>query len=91
MFVSETSVPSPARQPTRGPSVQTKELAAERRRLEQDLRAATKRQSFVLHYQPRVSLGTGRTVGAEALIGGLIAGAAWFRPRPSSPPPSGAG
>jgi len=36
--------------------------------MEAALRQALKNESFVLHYQPRVSVATGRTVGAEALL-----------------------
>ncbi|MBV9736146.1 MAG: EAL domain-containing protein [Acidisphaera sp.] len=42
--------------------------AADRRRLDQDLRHALAQGQFVLHFQPRVAVGTGRPVGAEALI-----------------------
>jgi EAL domain-containing protein (putative c-di-GMP-specific phosphodiesterase class I) len=42
--------------------------AKDRRRLLQDLKQATSEGSFVLHYQPRVCLATGRITGAEALI-----------------------
>jgi len=42
--------------------------AAERRRLEQDLRRGLSEDGFELHYQPRVALGSGATVGAEALL-----------------------
>lgn len=47
-------------------------------RLQRDLAAAVVNEAFVLHYQPRLALDTGRQVGAEALIrwpdrrGGLI-------------------
>jgi diguanylate cyclase (GGDEF)-like protein/PAS domain S-box-containing protein len=36
--------------------------------LENRLRRAIEREEFVLHYQPRISLGDGRIVGLEALI-----------------------
>lgn len=36
--------------------------------LEADLRQALQQQQFELHYQPRVCIGTGRIVGAEALV-----------------------
>lgn len=42
--------------------------AAQRRRLQRDLEAATRDEAFVLFYQPRLSLSGGRTMGAEALI-----------------------
>jgi len=42
--------------------------AADRRRLEQDLRHSLGQNQLVLHYQPVVSLTTGRNVGAEALL-----------------------
>lgn len=40
----------------------------ERARLEGELRAACGNGEFVVHYQPEIDLGTGRIVGAEALV-----------------------
>jgi predicted signal transduction protein with EAL and GGDEF domain len=40
----------------------------ERRLLEADLRYALGRNEFVLHYQPKLNLQTGRITGMEALI-----------------------
>lgn len=42
--------------------------AAERRRLEQDLRQAVQQENFTLLYQPRFCLRTGAVVGCEALV-----------------------
>jgi diguanylate cyclase (GGDEF)-like protein/PAS domain S-box-containing protein len=42
--------------------------ARERLHMETLLRHAVERDEFVLHYQPRIELATGRIVGAEALI-----------------------
>ncbi|MEM8489841.1 MAG: EAL domain-containing protein [Pseudomonadota bacterium] len=42
--------------------------ARERDRLEADLKMALESSHFVLHYQPRVSLESGRIVSAEALV-----------------------
>jgi predicted signal transduction protein with EAL and GGDEF domain len=43
-------------------------VIVERRALEGSLRRALDRSEFVLHYQPKIELATGRMVGAEALI-----------------------
>ena len=45
----------------------------ERQTIEADLRGALKHQEFVLHYQPKINLETGKITGAEALI-------RWLRP-----------
>ncbi len=42
--------------------------AVERQSIEEDLRRALDRHEFTLHYQPKISLRTGRITGAEALI-----------------------
>lgn len=63
----DTVCPRPARgRPRLGPDARAE--AAERRRLEQDLRLATTQGGFALEYQPRLSLPGGEVVGAEALI-----------------------
>lgn len=51
-------------QPTPDPRAE----AARRRRLRRDLTTAVERHSFVLHYQPRISLTTGERTGLEALL-----------------------
>jgi EAL domain-containing protein (putative c-di-GMP-specific phosphodiesterase class I) len=58
-----------------------REEAAEQRRLEQDLGLALARGGLMVHYQPRVSMRSGRTVGAEALL-------RWRHPRRGMVPPS---
>ena len=42
--------------------------AVERQSLEESLRRALERQEFVVHYQPKINLKTGRISGAEALL-----------------------
>ena len=44
------------------------ERIAEKLTLENRLRAALQKSEFVLHYQPKLDLGTRRVIGAEALI-----------------------
>ena len=36
--------------------------------LDSELREATAKKQFVLHYQPQIALGTGQVIGAEALL-----------------------
>lgn len=47
--------------------------ARERQSIESGIRLALEREEFVLHYQPKLNLKTGKVVGAEALI-------RWFKP-----------
>lgn len=42
--------------------------AVERQAIEECLRRALERQEFVVHYQPKINLKTGRIIGAEALL-----------------------
>ncbi len=44
------------------------QLAVDRLQIETDLRRAIERQEFRVHYQPIVSLSTGRIIGFEALL-----------------------
>ena len=55
--------------------------SAARLSLENDLRSALEGQQFVLHYQPRVDLTSGRIVSAEALI-------RWQHPQRGLVPPA---
>jgi diguanylate cyclase len=55
-------------------------VTIERQTVEADLRGALKRQEFVLHYQPKINLQTGRITGAEALI-------RWLHPNRGLVPP----
>ncbi|PSP16079.1 MAG: hypothetical protein BRC58_10085 [Cyanobacteria bacterium QS_8_64_29] len=61
---------------------QPQQAAASRDRLalETALRYALDRQQFQLHYQPRIALATGQTVGAEALL-------RWLHPEWGNIPP----
>jgi diguanylate cyclase (GGDEF)-like protein/PAS domain S-box-containing protein len=55
--------------------------AVERQSLEGSLRTALERQEFLLHYQPKLNLGTGRITGVEALL-------RWRHPDRGFVPPS---
>jgi diguanylate cyclase len=54
--------------------------AVERQSIEEDLRGALERQEFVLQYQPKIDLQTGKITGAEALI-------RWLHPQRGLVPP----
>lgn len=54
--------------------------AMERNSIERDLRAALAQKQFVLYYQPKVNISSGRIVGAEALI-------RWLHPERGLVPP----
>jgi diguanylate cyclase (GGDEF)-like protein/PAS domain S-box-containing protein len=55
--------------------------AAEKLELEAAMRRALEREQFIIHYQPQVSLGSGRVVGMEALL-------RWEDPVRGAVPPS---
>lgn len=55
--------------------------ALERQSLEGSLRSALRRKEFLLHYQPKVCLATGKILGVEALI-------RWQRPGHGLVPPA---
>ncbi|MDB5364410.1 MAG: hypothetical protein JWM77_337, partial [Rhodospirillales bacterium] len=58
-----------------------KELAIERRFIEEALRRALERREFVLHYQPKIDIRSGEVTGAEALI-------RWTHPTRGPMPPA---
>ncbi len=58
----------PRRNPAPPNAGDTQAERAHLRRLHRDLSAATVHEGFVLHYQPRIALHSGRITGAEALI-----------------------
>jgi diguanylate cyclase (GGDEF)-like protein/PAS domain S-box-containing protein len=49
-------------------TAETDTRAASKLRLNTDLRRALERREFLLHYQPKVELATGRMIGMEALL-----------------------
>lgn len=56
------------------------EAVLQREKLERELKHAVKRGEFVLHYQPRIHIATGKIVGAEGL-------ARWRHPEQGLVPP----
>jgi diguanylate cyclase (GGDEF)-like protein len=56
------------------------QVAIQRHQLEMGLRRALERQEFVLHYQPKADLKTGRITGIEALLRWQPAGQAMVAP-----------
>jgi diguanylate cyclase (GGDEF)-like protein len=60
---------------------ETDDHSVERLSLESELRKAVAQGEFEVHYQPKMSIGTGRVTGAEALV-------RWAHPRQGLLPPS---
>ncbi|UQS17808.1 bifunctional diguanylate cyclase/phosphodiesterase [Pseudomonas sp. HS6] len=54
--------------------------AREQQGIESGIRQALQRHEFVLHYQPKIDLGSGRVVGAEALVRWQKPGHGWVYP-----------
>lgn len=54
--------------------------AREQQSIESGIRLALERNEFVVHYQPKLDLRTGKVVGAEALIRWLKPGHGWVYP-----------
>ncbi|WP_454846452.1 putative bifunctional diguanylate cyclase/phosphodiesterase [Pseudomonas farris] len=54
--------------------------AREQQSIESGIRLALDRNEFVLHYQPKLDLGSGKVVGAEALIRWQKPGQGWVYP-----------
>ncbi|WLI13766.1 MULTISPECIES: bifunctional diguanylate cyclase/phosphodiesterase [Pseudomonas] len=54
--------------------------AREQQSIESGIRLALERNEFVLHYQPKLDLGSGKVVGAEALIRWQKPGQGWVYP-----------
>ncbi|MDO8404819.1 EAL domain-containing protein [Pseudomonas sp. B14-6] len=54
--------------------------ARDQQTIESGIRLALERDEFVLHYQPKLDLGTGEVVGAEALIRWQKPGHGWVYP-----------
>lgn len=54
--------------------------AREQQTIESGIRLALERNEFVLHYQPKLDLGSGKVVGAEALIRWQKPGQGWIYP-----------